>query len=75
MSRALITLYSTDGCHLCELAAQQLDTLGKAFITVDIIDDSALVSRYGLTIPVVARGNGAEINWPFELQQLATFLE
>jgi len=75
VSQAQITLYSTDGCHLCELAAQQLVELEKPFITVDIIDDSALVNRYGLTIPVIARSDNSEINWPFDVQQLASFLE
>jgi len=75
MSEAAVTLYSTDGCHLCELAAQQLHQLAVAFTTVDIIDDPDLVERYGITIPVVANNDGNELNWPFEIDQLAHFLE
>lgn len=75
MSDASVTLYSTDGCHLCELAAQQLEQLAVAYTTVDIIDDPDLVAKYGITIPVVAKRDGSEINWPFELDQLANFLE
>jgi len=70
-----IILFSTDGCHLCELAAAQLNELGIVYITTDIIDSPALVKRYGITIPVVKRDNGCELNWPFELEQLAHFLE
>jgi len=75
VSQSLVTLYSTDGCHLCELAAAQLNQLAVAFTTVDIIDSSELVDRYGTTIPVVAKNDGREINWPFDIQQLANFLE
>ncbi len=75
MSEPAVTLYSTDGCHLCELAAQQLNQLNVTYITVDIIDDPDLVSRYGITIPVVRKADSSELNWPFEINQLANFLE
>lgn len=75
MSPVKITLYSTDGCHLCELAQAQLLRLDIAFMTRDIIDDAELVTRYGTTIPVIARADGAELNWPFDIGQLEKFLE
>lgn len=75
MSLVNITLLSTDGCHLCELAKEQLLQLEIAFITRDIIDDAELVARYGTTIPVIARADGAELNWPFDIGQLEIFLE
>ncbi|MCG7529777.1 glutaredoxin family protein [Psychrobium sp. MM17-31] len=73
MSKEVI-LYSTDGCHLCELAQAQLDELQVAYRVVDIIDDSELVERYGIRIPVVLNQQQQELGWPFELPQLQAFL-
>ncbi|MGF1726401.1 glutaredoxin family protein [Photobacterium nomapromontoriensis] len=52
----LITLYSTEGCHLCEQAYSLLVQAGvKEHVQViDISFDDVLFSRYGVTIPVVA---------------------
>lgn len=59
----MLTLYSTSGCHLCELAYQQLtvlwlkdsqQSLAETVQVVDIAFDDALFSRYGVTIPVLA---------------------
>jgi hypothetical protein len=34
-----------------------------------------LFERYGLTIPVLRRcDNGAELNWPFDAEQVVAFL-
>ena len=69
-----VILYSTDCCHLCELAQAQLDELQIAYRVVDIIDDSELVERYGVRIPVVLNQQQKELGWPFELPQLQAFL-
>ncbi len=69
-----VILYSTDGCHLCELAQQQLEQLAYPFEIVDIIDDPSLVEKYGTRIPVVLNNNTQELGWPFELSELKTFL-
>lgn len=59
----MLTLYSTSGCHLCELAYQQLATLwlkdsqqslADTIQVVDIAFNDVLFSHYGLTIPVLA---------------------
>ena len=71
----MIILYSTEGCHLCEMASdlfKQLNLLDYISI-VDIAFDDALFSRYGVTIPVV-NINGNELNWPFTLEQLKEWL-
>lgn len=72
----MITLYSTEGCHLCEMAydlTKQLNISHQVEI-VDIAFDDELFSRYGVTIPVLNyRGN--ELNWPFDLQELQNWLE
>ncbi len=72
----MITLYSTEGCHLCEMAfalAQQAN-VSHLVEVVDIAFDDELFSRYGVTIPVLKVDN-SEINWPFDLQQLQQWLD
>ena len=70
----MLTLYGTSACHLCELAEDLLERSGAQFRTVDIADSDALFERYGLTIPVLRREDGAELNWPFSEDSLAAFL-
>lgn len=69
-----IILFSTDGCHLCELAQMQLDELKVSYCVIDIIDDVTLVERYGIRIPVVLNSQQQELGWPFERSQLQQFL-
>lgn len=71
----MITLYSTEGCHLCEMAfalTQQLNISTQIEI-VDIAFDDELFSRYGVTIPVL-NYQDKELNWPFDLEQLQVWL-
>ncbi len=70
----MLTLYGTDACHLCELAASLLDRLGVEYEEVDISGSDELFARYGLTIPVLRRLDGAELNWPFDAAALGDFL-
>ncbi|UUM29411.1 glutaredoxin family protein [Vibrio japonicus] len=72
----MITLYSTEGCHLCEMAFELCQQAGiaEAVDIVDIAFDDALFSRYGVTIPVLSF-QGNEINWPFDLQELQHWLD
>ena len=73
MIKSLI-LYSTEGCHLCEIAERLLRSMPELRRTtvdvVDIVDDDALVSRYGTTIPVLATEAGAELAWPFNVDDV-----
>ncbi|KXI23516.1 glutaredoxin family protein [Photobacterium sanguinicancri] len=52
----LITLYSTEGCHLCEQAYRLLVEVGvqEHVQVIDIAFDDVLFLRYGVTIPVVS---------------------
>ena len=54
--RLMLTLYSTEGCHLCELAFHLLtEDVGvpEAQITViDIATDDELIDQFGVYIPV-----------------------
>ena len=72
----LPVLYGTSACHLCEQAeAMLMDLLpASGYRKVDISEDDALFDRYGWSIPVVARPDGQELNWPFELARLRNFL-
>nr|WP_255721090.1 MULTISPECIES: glutaredoxin family protein [unclassified Photobacterium] len=76
----LITLYSTEGCHLCEQAYRLLVEAGQKdnVNVVDIAFDDALFSRYGVTIPVLSiqdhDHNVSELGWPFDKDSLETWL-
>jgi len=70
-----LLLYGTEGCHLCEEATRIVEeSLAEAPVTVDAIDivqDEALLTRYGTRIPVLKRVGGmAELNWPFTHEQV-----
>ncbi|MDT8310631.1 MAG: glutaredoxin family protein [Methylophaga sp.] len=74
-----VTLYTTAGCHLCELALAQLQNLQKTqrieVRSVEIGDDDDLVERYGIRIPVIQCVNQQELDWPFALPELKAFLQ
>ncbi len=71
-------LFGTLGCHLCEVAEAVLMPFvehGLLVELVDIGDSEAQVEIYGLRIPVLRRDDtGAELNWPFDADQVAAFL-
>ena len=71
-------LFGTLGCHLCEVAEAVLMSFvehGLMVELVDIADREDWVEQYGLTIPVLSRcDSGAELNWPFDAEQVAAFL-
>jgi hypothetical protein len=71
-------LFGTLGCHLCEVAEEELMPLvehGLLVELVDIADSEALFEAYGLRIPVLRRvDTGAELNWPFDAEQVVAFL-
>ncbi|QFU76154.1 glutaredoxin family protein [Halioglobus maricola] len=71
----MVTLFGTSACHLCELAEALLAQRGMAFEHVDISESDELFERYGTTIPVLRREDGAELNWPFDQEMLAAFLK
>lgn len=74
-----LILYGTDACHLCELAEELLNGaiaagLPAAYDKVDISQSELLFERYGVRIPVLRRGDGAELGWPFDRAQLRQFV-
>ena len=77
LSNTTFELYSTDGCHLCEIAVQLVAQLNKMdqVQVIDIVDDEQLVAKYGTIIPVLrCQSTAKEINWPFDLEQLSEFM-
>lgn len=76
-TKALV-LYGTLGCHLCELAEQQLlpwVAAGWQIELVDIAEDDDLMARYSLVIPVLQHvASARELGWPFDQAALLGFL-
>ncbi|MCH8537879.1 MAG: glutaredoxin family protein [Alkalimonas sp.] len=76
--RTQFELYSTWGCHLCESAEQMLQKarMGGRYQVVDIVDRPDLFERYRTLIPVIACVKTQDtLGWPFEQQQLETWLQ
>lgn len=72
-----LILYTRPDCHLCEQAEEMVALLAPALSLelVDIEPDLDLISRYGLSIPVLAKvPEGDELAWPFDEAGLAGFL-
>ena len=73
-----LTLFGTTACHLCEeclMLTRPLEGNGVRVQQVDIVDDPELLERYQLRIPVLRRvDTGAELDWPFDLGQLMSWL-
>lgn len=69
-----LILYTTAGCHLCELADAILQTLASQsqliIIPTEIGDDDQLVERYGIRIPVVQFPDNTDIGWPFDVHDI-----
>jgi hypothetical protein len=69
----MVTLYSTEGCHLCEQALGLLTQLGVSAEVVDIAFDDSLFKQYGWVIPVVKVASD-ELKWPFDAKHLSQWL-
>jgi glutaredoxin len=73
-----ITLFTKNGCGLCDEVKQDLELLQSKFPhtlqEVDITEDDVLFQRYRFTIPVVRIGK-AELAAPMTAVQLHLALE
>lgn len=67
-----ISLYHTEGCHLCEQAHALFVQAGLAaeLDLVDIVDDETLMAEYQTTIPVAEFSTGTKLFWPFDLEDI-----
>ncbi|MGS3184718.1 glutaredoxin family protein [Aeromonas taiwanensis] len=72
----MLTLFHTDGCHLCEQAWTLVEQAGLAGEThrCDILEDDAWLAAYRVRIPVLCDDAGRELGWPFTLAELRTWL-
>lgn len=75
-----LILYSTLGCHLCELAVIEIEPcLTNSNIVlkqVDIADDPVLLEKYGVSIPVAYEASDeACLYWPFDRQDVQIFID
>lgn len=72
-----LRLYSRPDCHLCEVATGLLQEVAPAHParTVNIEEDTELLGRYFLRIPVLQHlDSGRELDWPFDANALRAFL-
>ncbi|WP_375058458.1 glutaredoxin family protein [Zobellella sp. DQSA1] len=71
----MMTLFSTNGCHLCEQAWALLEQTGLANGTEqkDIMDHEQWLAAYAVRIPVLHRQDGAELDWPFTAADIIEF--
>jgi len=71
-------LLGTLGCQMCELAEAQLMPLvdhGLLVERVDIAEESCTRQAYYARIPVLRRvDTGAELDWPFDAEQIVAFM-
>jgi len=77
--QAVIQLYGTSACHLCEQAQSLLESLQAAglqfeFETRDISESEDLFQRFGLLIPVLISSQGEQLNWPFAPEEVRALL-
>ncbi|MBX9564818.1 glutaredoxin family protein [Aeromonas hydrophila] len=72
----MLTLFHTDGCHLCEQAWVLVEQAGLAADTrrCDIMDDAQWLATYRVHIPVLRDEAGRELGWPFTLTELQAWL-
>lgn len=75
-----IRFYTTLGCHLCEEALSMIHLLQEQneFLSlkeIEIANSNELIRLYGIRVPVIAREDDEEINWPFTLNELRIFLD
>ncbi len=69
----IVTLYSKDGCHLCD---EVMDILGDFSCTINLIDidhDKAAFAKYHYSIPVLTIGD-MTLQAPITREQIRTAL-
>ena len=74
-----IKLFSSPGCHLCELGEEVLLRVQTTYkFEIEIVDISSseeLVEKYGIMIPVLLNTeNGKHLYWPFNAEEIIFLL-
>jgi glutaredoxin len=65
-----VGLYSRAGCHLCDVAADELRAAGIPFTETDITGDRDLEADYGDRIPVIMLDGREHGYWRVEVDRL-----
>lgn len=75
---ARVTLYGKPGCHLCDDARAVIERvcaeLGETYDEVSILDDPALLDRFGEEIPVTFVDGSQHDFWRVDPDRLRTAL-
>lgn len=79
MNQNQLLLYSTTGCHLCEVAKSIIFPLlpqtGYQLTEVDIATSDELMEKFSTAIPVIEnKDSGQQLYWPFDEQQVQQLL-
>ncbi|MCA1773863.1 MAG: glutaredoxin family protein [Halomonas sp.] len=72
-----LTLYTTQGCHLCAELEARVAALTRQPITwqrIEVAEDQTLLARYGERIPVLADEAGNEMEYGHSLEHLCDWL-
>lgn len=70
-----LTLFVRDDCALCDAAIEILAAVRAGdFASVFIDDDATLEAHYGSRVPVLRSAGGSELDWPFTVASLRTWL-
>ncbi|SNY96663.1 glutaredoxin family protein [Halomonas sp. hl-4] len=72
-----LTIYTTQGCHLCDELEAQVAALTRQpieWLRVEVSDDDALLASYGERIPVLADDEGKELESGHKLERLSDWL-
>ena len=73
-----VRLYSRPGCHLCDDARTVIERvcadLGEEYDEISILDDPALMERYGEEIPVTLVDGRQHDFWRVDEQRLRAAL-
>jgi hypothetical protein len=73
-----LTLYTGPYCELCDRAIALVEQLEHPDLTLEAVNirtSTDLYHLYAVRIPVLKKEDGAELGWPFDLQQLRAFVE
>ena len=74
-----VTLYGKAGCHLCEEARAEIESLRVRrpfeLVEIDVSTDPVLHARYGERIPVVVVGGREAFEFHVDARELENLLD
>jgi hypothetical protein len=83
----MLTLISTEYCHLCDDAAQMINNAinnrshalqSISYHKLDIMNDNKMFKKYSLQIPVILLSQNnrhLELKWPFDQKEIESNLD